>query len=206
MRRRTGFTLVEVMVSLLLISMVMLGLLTAMRTMASSATSVEAVADRIADMTVISGFLRTTIRGVEDAGVLASGGSERFERIFIGNNRRLRWTGVMPAHHALGGLHVFELELVDGGPGAAGTSSLYLHYQPYLGAQVQLLTQNRRSHRLIDGVDSMVIAYQVQDESSEWRDSWTGPEAERILPARIRLQLRVNGRFWPEIVVPVAPL
>ena len=206
MNRRThGFTLLEMMVSLVLVSAVMLGLLTAMRTLASSAASVDAVVDRISDMSSVSAFLRTTIRGMEDASVLVSSAETRFERVFIGESGRLRWTGVMPARHAMGGLHVFELELTGGDQAEGGV--LYLHYQPYPGGAEPLDRGVRQSHVLIEGVQSIVFSYQsATSDASEWREAWSGVEFERALPRRIRLQLAVADRYWPEIVIPVAPL
>lgn len=198
-----GFTLLEMMVSLILVSAIMLGLLSAMRTLGASVERIEAVADRISTMDAVNGFLRTSIRGMVDASVRAGSGGSGFEPAFKGEKKRLRWVGVMSARHEIGGLHMFELELIERG----GVGALLLHYAPYSGPSAELQSSARNQHVLLDGVEELQFAYQGNAENNDWANDWQGAiRSPNQLPARIRLSLRVQGRYWPEIIIPVSGL
>jgi prepilin-type N-terminal cleavage/methylation domain-containing protein len=203
MRPMRGFTLLEMLVSLVLLGGIMLGLLSAMRTLAASSASVETVADRIGEMEAVTAFLRTTIRGLEDAGVITEASSGGFERVFQGESGRLRWAGVMSASHEEGGLHVFEIEA---GRGMDGARALLLHYQSYPGTGSTLMNAFRRTHLLVHGIEMIGFAYQGDDPVTEWLEHWDEQEARQRLPSRIRVRIKVAGRYWPDIVVPVKPL
>ncbi|MBK6738944.1 MAG: prepilin-type N-terminal cleavage/methylation domain-containing protein [Haliea sp.] len=61
MRRARGFTLLEVMLALVLLSMVMVATIAAMRTLGNTQAAIEEVTGRVDEIRVVSQFLRNTI-------------------------------------------------------------------------------------------------------------------------------------------------
>lgn len=66
--RQNGMTLVEVMISAVVLSMIMLGLVTAMRTFSNTYGAVQAAHDRSTAFREVSTFLRHSIREAIDVG------------------------------------------------------------------------------------------------------------------------------------------
>ena len=77
--RSAGFTLVEVMVSITVLSMILLATVTALRTFGNTQSSLQRMTHRVDEVRSVSGFLRAAIESAtiaEDAsGGLALGGS-----------------------------------------------------------------------------------------------------------------------------------
>ena len=66
-----GFTLVEVVVALTILSLIMLATVTALRTLANTQGTLERVTARIDEVRTVSGFLRDLM----EAAVVGEGGS-----------------------------------------------------------------------------------------------------------------------------------
>lgn len=191
-RRCRGFTLIEVVIAAVLFSLIMLGLLTAMRGMADAAERSTAAIERIDNMRLISEALRNLISNAENI-VIADIDVGHLPPL-AGNAMEMLWFAPMPAYHSTGGLHLFHLAVQD----FAGESTLVLQFIPYTEPPPQPDWSATEPYALLPGVEKVEIAYQgyLQDE---WQESWEEPQ----LPARIRLQLAARGRFWPELVIPV---
>jgi len=95
-RRRRGFTLVEVLVATALLSLVMLGLLTAMRSFAQSETRIDERIRIDDDLRVGERFLRTVMATVSPRLRSTAAGAPK-EIDFVGSAEAMRWIGVMPA-------------------------------------------------------------------------------------------------------------
>jgi general secretion pathway protein J len=59
--RLRGFTLIEVMIALTLLSMIMVAIIAAMRTFGNTKATIQQVTNRVDEIRVVSEFLRKTI-------------------------------------------------------------------------------------------------------------------------------------------------
>lgn len=189
-----GFTLIEVLIALVLLSLLMGGLLASLRTLGDTATRLETRGAQSEERRLVSGFLRQVIGGLVSKPVDPGDGTPPLP--FLGGAAELVWVAPMPARHTVGGLHRFRLSRAGLDEGA-----LRLQFLPYAGDAAPAPDWGLADQRLLlEGLESLEIAYQLAG-SRDWLSAWT--EADR-LPARIRLRLEQEGVWWPELVIPLA--
>lgn len=213
--RQWGFTLIEMIVALALVSMIMLGLLAALQTMGKTSATVATVSQRVGDLQLIQTFLGRIVAGARNLSVAdgsedggqGDGQVQRGENAvranapyFEGRADRMRWVGVFPARHGVSGMHLFELSVIRDD----GDDKLVLAYAPYGGANRPFEERNLRRHLLLEGVTAFRLAYQGDDPSSEWLAEWGADE--EALPARVKLLIGAGGRYWPELIYAFSPL
>lgn len=192
-----GFTLVELLIVLVLLSLITLALASAMRTAAQTEERVDARLERIDDLRIASDFLRAVLGRVsaqKRGGVLEPGSSQHY---FMGAASEVRWVGVMPARHGAGGRYHFRLHLAE-------DQTLVLQYLPWLDAPAQPDWSLAPSATLAKGVASLSMQYEdASDEPVRWGAPWTVPDR---MPARIAIHLQMVNGAWPELVVPLRAL
>ncbi|MCL4757091.1 MAG: prepilin-type N-terminal cleavage/methylation domain-containing protein [Rhodocyclaceae bacterium] len=201
-REQQGFTLVEIVVALSLVTLIMLGLLGALRTLGNTSTAVSAVSDRSSDMLLINGFLRRALSGARNLPYRQEGQDDLQVFHFQGDAQRLRWVGNFPARHGLPGMHFFELQV----EGREPEGTLVLRYLPYTGAAQTPDWTAAKTHTLLKGVAGLELAYQANDSPGVWRSRWPIDETSVALPARVRIHLTAGGRYWPELIYAFSPI
>lgn len=194
---RGGFTLVEVVVALSLVSLIMLGLVTALAGLGTTASKLDARAGRDGLAWQVGGFLRATLsHGVSQLRETRPDGLQAV--FFQGGPQELVWLGGMPARHGVGGLHHLRL-FVAGTP-----PRLLLQYLPYVGVNVPRDFDSAPSHVLVEELSDLRIAYESKprtlDESPVWFDNWTDTTR---LPGRVRIDVAVAGKAWPPLFVAI---
>ena len=200
--RRRGFTLLEVLVATALLSLVMLGLLTAMRSFAQMETRID---DRIRvddDLRVSERFLRGVVATVSPRMRSTEAGAPK-QVDFIGGADSMRWIGVMPARHGAGGLYRFHL--YARAASAEEPAALMLEFVPYVpGFETPLDPGAVQSRPMAVGIREIRFRYQGGlTEDEQWVAEW--PHADRI-PRRIGLSILGATQPWPELVVAVTPV
>ena len=197
-----GFTLVEVLVAMALLSLVMLGLLTAMRSFAQSETRIDERIRIDDDLRVGERFLRSVMATVSPRPRPTPAGAPK-QIEFFGGADAMRWIGVMPARHGAGGLYRFHLH---GRPAtAAEPSALVLEFFPYVpGFEAPLDPGAVQSRAMANAIGEVRFRYQDDLASGEqWLAEW--PHADR-LPRRIALSLASDKLPWPELIVSIVPI
>lgn len=204
MRRRhaAGFTLVEVIIALTLLALIMLALISALRTFGDSGARLEARSERADDMRLISGFLRQVI---SEASIIHLRRLEDGTQVpdFIGLPAALEWQAPMPARHGVGGLHWLRLWAWPEGD----QFDLILQFAPYIppvpgfesDPAVRPDWDTVAQRILVRRVTSLAIAYQRRGRD-DWQENWNDPQ---VLPGRVAIRLQVDGVDWPELIVPV---
>lgn len=184
-----GFTLVEVIVALTLLSLIMLGLLGALRTLGESAQRIEQRTENIDELRMVTAFLR---RIIEQAQPVPHYDLEYGHVLYFdGQPQAIRWVAPLPSHHGIGGLHVMHLMY------APDTRQLILEYHPYGGSrETETITPSQRAI-LAENVQSFALGYRKERDEA-WLEQWPSP---RSVPDQIRIQLRVNDRAWPELII-----
>lgn len=196
-----GFTLLEVTISLLVLSMILLATSTALRTFAASRGAVGAVVERVENIRLFSGFLRRTLGGalpvtsLSDANIgrhniaQSEGADRRYGVAFAGNRSSLIWVAPFSAGTALGGVHLLRL--------AQEESDLVLRWAPWRGPSEEVFWSRSARHVVMQDVESFTLGYRPGFDR-EWLASWEG---EASNPAAVRVSIKTDGRFLPEIIV-----
>ena len=148
-----GFTLVEVIVALTLVSLIMLGLVSALRTFGDTASALDARSGRSAEARLLADFLRATLtRATPQPKVRTAEGGAVVP--FFGAANEIRWLGNLPARHGAGGMHYLRLY--------ASAGRLYLQYLPHPGNAEPPDWSQAVPHLLSERLDQMRIAYQIR--------------------------------------------
>lgn len=196
-RCAAGFTLVEILVVMTLMSVVMLALGAAMRTIAQTEERVEQRLQRSDEMRVATGFLASTLGRISPRRSQVPTALGASLALFSATPAEVMWVGVMPARYGAGGRNFFRLGLER----QSGRTDLVIRFAPWTGAAVFPDWATTDSRVLVRDASGLALEYQQQDGS--WRGDWTDPQA---LPARIRISLRTPALEWPPVTIALRPL
>lgn len=197
LRNAAGFTLVEILVVMTLMSVVMLALGAAMRTIAQTEERVDQRLQRADEMRVATSFLASTLGRISprrSSAPTAVGGSLA---LFSAAPAEVMWVGVMPARYGAGGRYFFRLGLERQADGA----NMVIRFAPWTGAGVFPAWAGADSRVLVRGVTGLGMDYAQPDGS--WRSDWADPQ---LLPGRIRISLRTQVLEWPQIIIALRQL
>jgi len=188
-----GFTLVEVIVALSLVALIMLGLVSALRTFGSTASTLDARAGAGAEARLLADFHRASLMRASPLPLIQTPESGSTVP-FSGSDTEMRWLGNLPARHGAGGMHHLRLYASAGG--------LYLQYLPHPGGTEPPDWMAAPAHLLSAGLDGLRITYQVRperaDEAADWLPVWDDPQH---LPWRVRIDLAIDGQNRPPLIV-----
>ena len=191
-----GFTLVELLVVMALLSLLMLGLASAMSTVSQTQERVDARLDRMDHQRVSVAFLRSVLGQASairrQAGLRKQGESELF---FEGGPQGMRWLGIMPARFGMGGRTHFQLS-VEG-------DALMLRFTPWQGPDVMPNWGQSQSYVIDRGVTAFALRYQnAKLGVAHWQPQW-GPEKdnEKELPSAVQIELQAASGAWPMTVI-----
>ena len=199
MKGTRGFTLIEMVVALALVSLMSVAMLQAyrfsQRTLAQ-ATRVDAAAREVANA---QRMLRKLIEQAYPFEVVNDGSTAIAAYGLVGNERGLALTAPAAAH--LGGVGHFRYALV------LEEHGLEVAWALDRNGLEQASESAGREEQILDGVESISIAYlelvtrgdgQIEPN---WRDSWID---KTDLPALVRIRLEFtpgDRRQWPELIV-----
>ena len=198
-RSMAGFTLVEILVVMSLLSLVMLALGAAMRTIAQTEQRVDLRLQRADEMRVATNFLSSTLGriSVRKSASPTQVGSSLYQ--FVGNPNEVAWIGVMPARFGAGGRYFFRLALERVGTDQA----LVIRFVPWSPAAGAPQWSVAESRVLLGGVLGMSLEYSEPNSGIAWQPQWR--EADK-LPTRVRIGLRTAVGDWPELIIPMRAL
>jgi len=193
-----GFTLVEVVVSLGILSLIMLATISALRTFGNTQNSVDRITSRVDEVRSVSGFLRDTLEAAvvasEQGGRLTSGpgGNIQPPPYFKGGAKWLAWKAPVMFGEAYGG--VFLVRVAHEG------EQLVLRWREPTGKEddEELAWSEAPGRTLIEDLEKLEVAYQG-DFNLPWQAEWE----EEGSPALVRLSIKAGGRFWPELIMRV---
>jgi len=201
--RGRGFTLVELVVSLALLALLILGAHTAIRTSTQAVASGERLIERTNKLRVTQELLRRQISQALALPVEQRRGTN--ESVFLDGDRdQLTWVSSMPGYLGRGGPYVQRISL-ERGPG--GQSLVFRHamlngWDPDDGFDERAAPPVT----LLEGIRDLRIEYRALDEAGRlgnWQDRWDKPFQMPLL-VRIRVEFERDTRQqWPELVVPL---
>ena len=199
MRRVRGFTLLEVLIAMSLLTLVMTAVLASMRTLGNTRATLDQVIERVDQVRSVSGFLRTSLGGslplaYPEPDKLADIADAPHGIWFGGDTTELTWVAPMVSGARFGGAYTMLLARDD--------DTLTLRWHPYRAGLDGEVNYDLPSKVLLDDVEEFAIGY-LADYGDEWQDEW--PPAT-INPVAVRLNIRANGRYWPELVIALSGL
>lgn len=191
MRNRRGFTLIEVVVAISILSLIVLAIVTAMRSLATTQSRLEARAEQASNVLQVSRFLQRNLSSSVAVQIIQMGRFSGY--LFGGTQDRLMWVAPLILPGIPGGVSVIRLIKQD--------DQLLVQVRP--GADRPAWNEADPTFVLLNEVESFTVAYRA-NAYAEWMPSWgEGVNAEMPMPSHVRLRLKVAGRFWPDIIVAI---
>lgn len=195
-QKQSGFTLIELLVAMTLLSLVMLGMASALQSMAQLEERVDARLEQLDELRVATGFVGQVLGRLsarQRAGLAQEGRSPFF---FEGEPHSVAWLGVMPARHGAGGLHFFRLALEEG--------ALVLRFAPWRG-EGQFPSWEQAEHRtLVRAATALTLSYEDSYQPAiAWVPQWQRKDG---LPQHVRIDLQTPSGDWPLWIVPTRTL
>jgi len=201
-RRRRGFTLVEVLIALTLLSLLMLVLTGALRSMGE-------VEERVDQRIAAADDHRAAVQLLGDVLGLVSArrfplqnaGGPAEAPFFEAAADSLSWVGVMPARFGIGGRHYLHLGLEQG--------RLVLRYAPWTGAPGFAAWGQAQAQVLAAPVQALSLRY-LDPATGQWSDAWPPPGVAfnalpaTLLPEAVQIQVVGPEPAWPPLVATVA--
>ena len=190
-----GFTLIEVMVSLAILSLVLLGTVTGLRTLGNTQIALERVTQRADEVRTVSFFLRSLMESAlvgSGSGGLTLGGGDIDVAYFRSGDGFLEWKTNVLFGESYGGTHVVRIA-------EEGEQLMLRWLEPTVTSAKADEWENSPSRVLINDLDefsSLMRPEYGQDWVNVWEDS-------EIAPALVRLQIKASGRYWPDLIMRV---
>jgi len=190
-----GFTLVEVVVSLGVLSLILLATVSALRTFANTQVSLDAMIDRVDEVRTVSGFLRDMLGGAVTGEVqrvgLSFGGTGAGLPYFEGGSNWLEWKAPVLFGEAYGGTMLLRITKVD--------NVLVLMWQDPPPANAPVVWTDKSSRVLLADVEEFQVSFRSEFDG-DWRSGdWDAEGA----PALVRLTIKATGRHWPDLIMRV---
>lgn len=195
-----GFTLLELLVVMTLLSVIMIGLVSALRTMAQTESRIDQRLDLLDEARVARAFLRQTLTRVSAYPLDTPGLPGKKAVAFVAGENSLTWVGIMPARPGLGGRYFFRLSVEDTADGQA----LVLRFAPWT-ADTWFPDWSQAEHRvLIRGIHQLSVQAQGlpprnRNPSQAWPKGWAkGWPVSDTVPEQLRLNISDARGEWPE--------
>ncbi|MBV5310772.1 prepilin-type N-terminal cleavage/methylation domain-containing protein [Chromatium okenii] len=216
-----GFTLVELLIALALISLITLLLFSGLRLGTRAWEAVDAAAEHTGELRLAQGFLMRVLSQTEFTTITAA---ENSVVLFRGDSTHLECAAPLSEHVGIAGRYALRLsveqqgktqaliltrwllhpEILNGGNGVptwtpldkdatASLAQLPMEMDAAAGAF------GRTS--LLDQVDTFALAYygKTEDESEpSWHEDWFD---QPHLPLLLRIQLTTPFQAWPDLVI-----
>lgn len=184
-RRPRGFTLVEVVVSTVILSLIMLATATALRTFGQTYDRLLGATDRSADAREVTRFLNLSLRDALPNTATMQG-----------SRTELQWVAPLDRVGSAGGLQHLRLRQMG--------DALVLSFAPYslldAGGSEPRWASVVEDFVLIESLESLEFAFFV-DPYSDPISSFDGDNTSPTIPFAVGIDLRVSGRNWPPIII-----
>lgn len=186
MKASRGFSLIEVVVALTVLSLISLAVVTALRTFAMTQERLDDVSSRTSEMRTVNRFLN---RALVDALPLVRGAANGPHSFLQGSNQELVWAAPLSASSRLGGVMIIRLFVADGG--------LMMQMLPFNNTQQDMPWDSVEVFPVVPRLDEFSLEY-FDFQYGRWVGEWN---SSLINPDRIRISIAANGRHWPDIIV-----
>jgi general secretion pathway protein J len=197
--RSQGFTLLELLVALLLLSLIFL-LLTSGLQFGTRAWNVgQEEPNSTSEAVTVQQLLRRVLSEVRPY-MIEAAPTVRRHVYFIGNQNSVRFIAPVPEHLGVGGLYEVALYLTDDG---GSRHRLEMSWRLFRGTETSSGPQRGRQIALVDEVAQIQFAYfghRSPQDSGQWYNDWQDVQS---LPDLIRLHVTLSAgeQAWPDLIV-----
>jgi len=200
-----GFTLMEVLIALSLLSLLMLVLSSALGSVGQTESRVEDRIEAAEDYRLTVQFLRSVFGQVSARPMrMLNANLPPNTPFFIGDAAAVQWIGVLPARFGVGGRSYLRLavEPVDGRP------RWVLRYAPWNGAPFFDQWDAAAAQPLAEATVQPQLSYR-HPLTGVWLPAWppSQPDLRQLrsvtLPDAVRIDFGPSGAAWPPILLPV---
>ena len=197
-KRQRGFTLIELIIALLILSMVIVLCASGFRFGTRVWNTIDVQAEHVDNLQAVQGFIRSSISNAQVHDQFVEDEvEEELESLFIGESDHVRYVSNSPKFGVDDYLYQYDFYL------DRDTNKLLLRYQPY---NVPASKNAKESvSTLMEGVEDIQIQYFsgfVDDagDDNPWSPQWRG---EFTLPLLVKINLitKNNKYAWPELVI-----
>ena len=192
--RKSGFTLLEVLIALVLFSFILIMLYTSLYSTGRSWRVSDIQARDTDDKRLVLSFLR---KQIEQAIPIIRIGETENRVVFQGDDSSLLYVSNLPAHHAGSGVHLLRLGMEQ--------DELALKYLPLTRGNAMFeedIFTDAEEISLVKNVKAIDLDYfgrDGPDTEPYWRDEWDNKER---LPELIRFQVVTDEQDqWPELLI-----
>jgi len=197
LKRSAGFTLVELLVAIMILTLFMTASMGAVRIGSRSWAAGETKSDATEEMRAAADFLR---RQFAQMPFLTIGEGDEQRLLFIADQKHVRFVAPAPQYSQGAGLitYILAAEAIE------EDNALTLRYAPfdpgsdelstnYFGEPVVLATD-------FDGIDFQFYGAPTGDDETAWRSSWDQDAENYPKAILIRTRSQPEGEGWPDLV------
>jgi general secretion pathway protein J len=199
-----GFTLIEILISMVLLSMTLLLLFSSLYTANKYWQLGEKTIEKNEETRLVGHFIRRLI--IQAVPILWVENGEK-KLLFQGKQDELRFVSTLPAHRGGGGLHTLMLKVVT----TDSTKQLGLTHS-LLDPDIEPFSEIMNEDEFVviaNDIDTINLSYfgkTKNDEEARWFEEW---DNELYMPQLVRLHIHtknhsMNGtNDWPFIDIPI---
>ena len=191
-----GFTLVEVMVALTILSLVMMVTVTGLSTLANTQSAIERMTSRIDEVRSVSTFLRDLLESAASGAapkkfVLGPGDINGFESYFASGNDFLELDATVMFGERFGGTYLVRIAKED--------DQLVLRWQESNGGVAPKDWNDKYSRVMVAQLEEFVVLTR-----ENYRKDWLKDgRVDTDKPLLVMLKVKAAGRNWPDLIVRV---
>jgi general secretion pathway protein J len=202
--RTRGFTLIEILISMVLLSMILLLLFSSLYTANKYWQMGEKTVEQNEETRLVNHFIRRLI--IQTVPILWVDDGEK-KLLFQGKQDELRFVSTLPAHRGGGGLHTLILKVVT----TDSTKQLGLTHS-LLDPDIEPFSDLINEEEFItiaNDIDTIKLSYfgkLKKDEEAQWFEEW---DSEIYIPQLVRLRIHPQNHLlnrindWPVIDIPI---
>lgn len=217
-----GFTLMELLIALVILSIIMLLMFSGLRLGSRAWEGVEAVADRTSELRLARNFIERSLRQTREIRLRLDG---RRHLVFTGKQDQLEFVAPLSAHVGIPGLYILRLTLEEAGddtqrlmltrwllhPEVLNGESDAPAWEPLTeaagfdhgedGLDRDLAAGAQGRTMLLPEVGDFALSYYgipQGEQTPQWYDDWLD---QRQLPYRVQLVLSSLKESWPAAMI-----
>jgi general secretion pathway protein J len=191
----SGFTLIEVLIALTLLSIMVVLLFTTLKICADSWEKGENKINDVNQIAVVYNFFQHHLATAKPLSTTTAIGEKTLS--FQGQTESLQFVSSFPASAGKFGLQLFTINLLEDD----NDQYIYVTLVPFATLSEDEEPAKKEEVTLISHVSSFKLSYFGSDDivsEGAWADEWVNKEA---MPKLVKINITLaNGMFWPEMI------